>query len=483
MELHLNIVGNKDLSGQVFRQLSEAIRSGRLADGQRVPPTRLLAEQLGISRKPVAEAYQKLTYEKLLVGQAGRGTFVSAPQVLSGARPAEVKLVGHACLAKWDALDSPLRQPQQECRSPYEFIGGAPAPQHFPQDDWRRCVLYGLRQDTTERGRYAATEGVPALRDALARHAAFARGVNCSAAQLLVTNGAQQAFDLLARVLLEPGSCVAVEDPGYPVARLLFESHGARVAHVPVDAEGIVVERIPAEARLIYVTPAHQFPLGMPMSIARKQALLARARAIGAIIVEDDYDSEFRYEGRPADSLQSMDLHGVVAFVGTLSKVVLPNLRIGYVVAPDAILRALTIAKHLTDWHTATMVQHALARFIEDGSLLKHIRRGHDIYAGRREVLVRVFRAELAPWFELVPAVAGFHLAAFARKELDIALLIKLARRVGVGLYALSAFYCEATPRQGLFFGYGAIDTLDIAPALLRVRTILLAMDAGVAPA
>lgn len=483
MELHLNIVGNKDLSGQVFRQLSEAIRSGRLVDGQRVPPTRLLAAQLGISRKPVAEAYQKLAYEKLLVGQAGRGTFVSAPKILSSSRPAGAKLAGHACLAKWDKLDSPLREPQQESRSQYEFIGGAPAPQHFPQDDWRRCVLYGLRQDTSERGRYAATEGVPALRDALARHAAFARGVNCNASQLLVTNGAQQALDLLARILLEPGSCVAVEDPGYPVARLLFESHGARVAHIPVDAEGMMVERIPQEARLIYVTPAHQFPLGMPMSSTRKQALLDRAYAIGAIIIEDDYDSEFRYEGRPTDSLQSMDRHGVVAFVGTLSKVVLPKLRIGYVVAPDAILPALKIAKHLTDWHTATMVQHALARFIEDGSLLKHIRRGHDIYASRREVLVRVFRAELAPWFALVPAVAGFHLAAFARKDLDIGRLIQLARRDGVGLYSLSAFYCAATPRQGLFFGYGAIDTLDIEPALLRVRAILLAMDAGAQPA
>jgi GntR family transcriptional regulator/MocR family aminotransferase len=162
--------------------------------------------------------------------------------------------------------------------------------------------------------------------------------------------------------------------------------------------------------------------------------------------------------------------------------VVLPHLRIGYVIAPESILPALKIVKHLTDWHTATMVQHALARFIDDGSLLRHVRRGHDIYASRREVLVQVFRTTLVPWFELVPAVAGFHLAAIATKELDIELLIVLARRAGVGLYSLSPFYCEAAPRQGLLLGYGSIDTLDIEPALLRVRAILMAMDAGTQP-
>jgi GntR family transcriptional regulator / MocR family aminotransferase len=483
MELHLIIVGSKDLSGQVFRQLSEAIRSGRLADGQRLPPTRLLAAQLGISRKPVAEAYQRLGYEKLLVGQAGRGSFVSAPApaaTLAGRAPAAT-LAGHARLARWEALDSPLRAPKRDEDEGvrFDFIGGAPAAQHFPQDDWRRCILHGLRQEKAERGRYAPTEGVPALREALARHAAFARGVDCDAARLIVTNGAQQALDLLGRVLLEPGDCVALEDPGYPLARLLFQSQGARLAHVPVDAEGMVVERIPADARLIYVTPAHQFPLGMPMSEARKRALLARAREIGALIIEDDYDSEFRYEGRPADSLQSMDGDGVVAFVGTLSKVVLPQLRIGYLAAPAAILPALRVAKHLSDWHTATLVQHALARFIDDGSLLRHIRRGHEIYAGRRETLLRVFEAELAPWFELVPAVAGFHLAAIAREGLDVERLVGLARRAGVGLYSLAAFYREAPPRQGLLLGYGAIDTLDIAPALSRVREILAGMYAG----
>ena len=476
MELHLIIEGKRDLSEQIYRQLRDAIRSGRLTDGQQVPPSRLLAQQLGISRKPVADAYARLTFDSLLVGHSGRGTFIRARPVAQVQRPSNVTLNARGRLDQWAAFDSPLRQQVAMGRCQYEFAGGTPAPLHFPKDAWRSCVMYGLRQDGAGRGQYGATEGVASLRDSIASHAGFARGVRCAASQILITNGAQQALDLLGRITLEPGSYVAVEDPGYPPARHLFRSQGAKVIDVPVDAEGIVPEMIPAETRLIYVTPAHQFPLGMPMSHARKTALLARALDIGAIIIEDDYDSEFRYEGRPADSLQGMDQHGIVAFVSSFSKVMLPELRIGYVAAPDALLPALRVAKHLTDWHTPSLIQHALAKFIDDGDLARHIRRGHQIYASRRDALQHAFSTFLAPWFEQVPVTAGFHMAAFARSEIDIELLIRLARRSGVGLYSLAGFYHSAQPQPGLFIGYGNIDTLDIEPALLCVREILLQM-------
>ncbi|MES2257556.1 MAG: PLP-dependent aminotransferase family protein [Pseudomonadota bacterium] len=477
MELHIVIEGRKDLAGQLYRQLGDAIRSGRLAEGQQLPPSRLLAEQLGLSRKTVSEAYSRLTLDKLLVGRVGAGSFVQAPATPRAPRRAGDDLASADIVRKWDSMATPLRHPLPEGRSRYEFIGGYATPGHFPLDEWRRCVLHALRQDAALRGRYSQAEGVAALREAIARHIAFSRGVACSAANVVVTNGAQQALDLLGRVLLEPGCVVAVEDPGYPAARLLFASQGAAVVGVPLDDEGIVVERIPPGTRLIYVTPAHQFPLGMPMSVARRHALLARAREIGAIIIEDDYDSAFRYEGRPTDSLQSLDRHGRVAFVGTFSKVLLPELRIGYMVLPESILNAALTVKHLSDWHTSTMNQHALAKFIDDGYLLKHIRRCQAIYASRRERLQAIFAQELRPWFELVPATAGFHLAALCRKEIDIDLLLRLARRADVGLYALANFYYDQAPRQGLFLGYGAIETLDIAPALERVRDILLAMD------
>jgi GntR family transcriptional regulator/MocR family aminotransferase len=479
MELHIVIDGRKDLAGQLYRQLNDAIRSGRLAPGQQLPPTRLLAGQLGLSRKTVAEAYGRLTLDRLLVGRVGAGSFVQAPAARRAPSLGGAGLASAAIVRKWEGMATPLRHPMPEGRSRYEFIGGCATPGHFPMDEWRRCVMYALRQDAALRGRYADAEGLPVLRAAIARHIAFARGVVCTASNVVVTNGAQQALDLLGRVLLEPGCVVAVEDPGYPAARQLFASQGARIACIPVDAEGMLVDRIPDGTRLIYVTPAHEFPLGMPMSVARRGALLARARDIGAVIIEDDYDSEFRYEGRPTDSLQSMDQDGIVVFVGTFSKVMLPELRLGYMVLPEVLLNAVLTVKHLSDWHTGTMNQHALAKFIGDGYLQKHIRRCHAIYATRRERLQTLFATLLAPWFELVPATAGFHLAALCRRDLDIGLLLRLARRADVGLYALSGFYAEEPPRQGLFLGYGAIDTLDIEPALTRVRDILGEMDAA----
>jgi len=476
MELHIVIEGRKDLGGQLYRQLSDAIRSGRLADGQQLPPSRLLAEQLGLSRKTVSDVYTRLTQERLVVGQVGKGSFVSTPPELKPRRQQAGNLASAAIVAKWNAMVTPLREPFPDGRSRYEFVGGAITPALFPAEEWRRCVLHALRQESQGRGMYGQTQGLPQLREAIAHHAAFARGVVCSASQVVVTNGAQQGLDLLGRVLLEPGCVVAVEEPGYPAARMLFASQGAQVVGIGVDAEGMLADQIPSGTRLIYTTPAHQFPLGMPMSVARRRALLARALEIGAIIIEDDYDSEFRYEGRPADSLQSMDRHGIVAFLGTFSKVMLPELRLGYAILPEAILSAALTVKHLNDWHTATLHQHALAKFIADGYLSRHIRRCSAIYATRRERLQQLFATELAPWFELVPATAGFHLAALCKVELDLALLIRLARRAEVGLHPLSNFYMASAPRCGLFIGYGGIETLDIETALLRVRDILQQM-------
>jgi GntR family transcriptional regulator/MocR family aminotransferase len=477
MELHIVIEGTRDLGGQLYRQLSDAIRSGRLADGQQLPPSRLLAEQIGLSRKTVSEVYARLTQERLVIGQVGKGSFVSLPATTKPRRQTAQNLASAALVARWDAIPTPLRSPFPEGRSRYEFIGGCITPGHFPMEEWRRCMLHGLRQDARGGGMYGPTQGLPELRAAIAHHAAYSRGVVCSAANVVVTNGAQQALDLLGRVLLEPGCVVAVEEPGYPPARMLFASQGAQVLGIPVDDEGMLVEQIPAGTRLIYTTPAHQFPLGMPMSVARREALLARALEIGAIIIEDDYDSAFRYEGRPTDSLQSMDQHGIVAFVGTFSKVMSPELRLGYTVLPEAILNAVLTVKHLNDWHTASTPQHALAKFIADGCLARHIRRSSAVYATRRERLQALFADALAPWFELVPASAGFHVAALCRQPLDLNLLLRLARRAEVGLHSLANFHHGEITRPGLFLGYGGIETLDIDVALLRVRDILLQME------
>ncbi|WP_371367472.1 PLP-dependent aminotransferase family protein [Pseudomonas sp. QL9] len=473
MELHVVIEGDKDLTGQLYRQLRESIESGRLAAGTQLPPTRLLAEHLGLSRKTVAEAYAQLTYDNLLVGKVGVGTFVNAHSARQQHKRQPTELASARVLEHWRGISRALQHPALGVRLRYSFIGGATSPSHFPQDEWRRCVQYALRQSAQARGLYSQAEGLPALREAIARHATFSRGLRCSADDVVVCNGAQQALDLISRVLLEPGCCVAVEEPGYPPAYQLFASQGARVVGVPVDAEGLRVDAIPDDARLIYVTPSHQFPLGMPMSAARRQALLDRALELGAIVIEDDYDCEFRYEGRPNDTLHSLDRHGLVAYVGTFSKTLLPELRLGYAVLPPALLQAVGAARQLTDWHTSTLIQWALARFLQEGHLLKHIRRCHTIYASRRERLLQRFAGDLAPWFELVPAVAGFHLAVLARRPLNIPQLVELARKVDLDLLGLTPFFQQPPTRDGLLIGYGAIETLDIDPALDRLRDLL----------
>lgn len=473
MELHIVIHGRKDLANQVYEQLRESIESGRLAAGVQLPPSRLLAAQLGLSRKTISDTYSRLTYENYLVGKIGSGTFVNTLN-----KPAErsqhgTRLASQARVDSWQHLSLPLRHPTREGTLACDFIGGATAKTQFPHDDWRRCAQYALRQMGQARGFYSQPEGVPELRSAIAGHIAFARGVNCVADDVVVCNGAQQALDLIARVLVAPGCTVAMEDPGYTPARLLFAAQGANVASVPVDDEGIVVERIPEDSHVIYVTPSHQMPLGMPMTLARRQALLDKASRIGAIIIEDDYDSEFRYEGRPTDSLQSMDTFGVVAYVGTFSKTLLPELRLGYAVLPKAIREAVIKAKQLTDWHTSTLPQWALAKFISDGLLNKHIRRCHGIYAGRRERILARFANDLSPWMQVIPSTAGFHMAVMFKVAVDLPLLVSLARKVDIGFYPLTGFYHDIPSQDGLILGFGAVETLDIDPALDRLRDIL----------
>jgi GntR family transcriptional regulator/MocR family aminotransferase len=215
------------------------------------------------------------------------------------------------------------------------------------------------------------------------------------------------------------------------------------------------------------------------MSTARRQALLERAHAQGAIVIEDDYDSAFRYAGLPQDSLQQMDRTGCVAYVGTFSKVLMPEIRIGYLVAPPALLKAVTTAKHLTDWHNATLMQRALTHFIVDGALTRHIRRCHAVYGGRRERLLQRIGGDLAPWLEAIPTTVGFHLSAWLRHDTDVELLCRLARRVEVGIYSLSDFYAGPSQRKGLFFGFGAIDSIDIDAALDRLLRLFIEMEEG----
>ncbi|MDR0181896.1 PLP-dependent aminotransferase family protein [Lysobacter arvi] len=473
MELHVVIEGRRGLADQVHRQLREAIRSGRLAAGQQLPPSRLLAEQLGVSRKTVAQAYAKLTLDRLIVTRTGTGTFVASRAAGSSRPMASDDLAGRVVAQRWQTLQRPLQHPQPEALARYEFIAGASSRRLFPEAEWRQCALHALRRSAGQRGLYAAPEGLAELRDAISRHVGFSRGVDCSADDVLVTAGAQQALDLIARVLIEPGAVVAMEEPGYPLARQVFQAQRARVVSVPVDAEGIRVDAIPDGTRLIYTTPTHQFPLGMPMSMARRHALLARAHELGAIVIEDDYDSEFRYVAQAMEPLKTLDRAGLVAYIGTFSKSLSPDLRLGYAIAPSALYAALVNAKYLSDVHSPDLSQRALARFMSEGHLLRHVRRLHDAFHQRRDRLLARLSGDLSPWLEPLPAIAGYHLAVVFRRPIDTAQLCHRARRVDVGLYPLDDFHHERDGRAGLLIGFGAIEADDIDPALDRVREVL----------
>ncbi|MCX5506740.1 MULTISPECIES: PLP-dependent aminotransferase family protein [Pseudomonas] len=473
MELHIRLEGRKGLAEQLYRQLRAGIDSGHLAAGTQLPPTRLLAEQLGVSRKTVAEAYSRLTYDNLLSGVVGRGTFISPRHTLRQGDSEHIPLAAADTLERWRQRATVLAQRALDAPSRYDFIGGASSKSQFPYDQWRSCMNYALRRSQRHPERQFSAQGLPELREAITHHIAFTRGIQCAPSDVLVCNGAQQALDLIARVLVEPGCKVAMEDPGYPPARQLFQALGARMQSVPVDDQGLCVEQIEDGTRLIYVTPSHQFPLGMPMAAPRREALLARAAELGALIIEDDYDCEFRYQGPAAEALQRMDRHGLVAYVGTFSKTLLPELRLGYAVLPPAVLQAACVAKHLSDWHSPTLQQWALARFLAEGHLNKHIRRCHEVYSARRERILARLDGDLAPWFDAVPASAGFHLSALAKPGVDVELLISLARKVEVGLYSLAPFFSEAPVRPGLLLGFGAIELLDIDPALDRVADTL----------
>ncbi len=288
-----------------------------------------------------------------------------------------------------------------------------------------------------------------------------------------MTAGAQQAFDLLARVLLTSSRMVvALEDPGYPPARAAFAATGAKLIPVPVDAEGLIVERLPPQAKVIYVTPSHQFPLGASLSMRRRAALLEFAQARGAVIIEDDYDGEFRFGGRPLDALQTLDRADSVFYVGTFSKSVFPMIRLGYIVCPPWARGTLLTAKQFTDWHCAVLAQETLAAFISDGLLARHVRTMRQIYNDRRELLLQTLQQDFDRWLVPLPSSAGLHVTALAKGSFDANALSTRALEKGIRVTSLRGFHAGKPARQGLIFGYGAIDVAHIPEALKRLQSL-----------
>jgi GntR family transcriptional regulator / MocR family aminotransferase len=472
--------GSRLLLRDLHRQLRAAITDGRLRAGARLPSTRTLAATCGVSRNTAVAAYELLLSEGYVATRRGSGTRVA------DSLPRPPRLKGTAAAPLNDRRLNPVwrgrafpRMNQGGAVLPFSFQIGIPDPRSFPAEVWRRLSGRVLRTVRLQPAYPIDAQGQAPLRLEIARYVSYTRAVSCESDDVVVTAGAQQAFDLLARVLVTPGrTTAAVEDPGYPPLRGSFLAAGAKVSAVAVDAEGLVVELLPPQARVICVTPSHQFPLGRVMSARRRRELLDFAQTRRAVIIEDDYDGEFRFGDRPLDALQTLDRAASVFYVGTFSKSLLPGVRLAYIVAPPWARPALIAAKALADGHCCTLTQDTLAALIAEGHLARHVRKMQRIYAGRRDRLLEGLRSGCAEWLDPIPSAAGLHIAAVFKKAADEAALVAEARKLGVRVHPLGVHYMRRPVKRGLLFGYGAIDENDIAEGLSRLRRALRLVNA-----
>ncbi|MGB7680855.1 MAG: PLP-dependent aminotransferase family protein [Candidatus Acidiferrales bacterium] len=462
---------------QVYRGLRQAILSGTFRAGDCLPSTRDLAEELGISRTVVLLAYDQLLAEGFVAGRGGSGTYVS--EGLGGSRPRrlqnsaglQLSRYGSAAAAIAATVDFPGRR---SIPLRYDFAyGGRGDVETFPFEMWRRILLRHARKAPVRELDYGAAAGSLALREAISVHVRRSRAVLCDSSQVIVVNGSQQALDLVARVLIERGDPVAIEDPQYQGATEILRTVGARLLPVPVDRDGLNPGKLPKYARLAFVTPSHQFPTGAILPLARRLALLDWARRKDAVIVEDDYDGEFRYEGQPLESLQGLDTEGRVIYIGTFSRTVFSALRIGYLIAPKSLVPAFTSTKWLCDRHTATLEQETLAEFISTGMYERHLRRVRRRNTARREALLVAIRIHLGDRVEVSGDGAGAHIVLWPGKRVSENAVIERAASRGVGIYGISGYYLTRPSRTGLMLGYSHMREQEIQEGIRRLSEIL----------
>jgi len=452
--------------------LRQGILSGTFRAGDRLPSTRDLAEQLGISRTVVLRAYEQLLAEGFAGSRGGSGTYVF--EGLGGSRPKRLEkpanlrlsLYGSAAAGVAPIVDFPGRR---SVPLRYDFAYGRCDVATFPFEMWRRILLRHSRKAPVRELDYAAAGGSFALREAISVHLRRSRAVICDPSQVIVVNGSQQALDLVARVLIERGDPIAIENPQYQGAREVLRAAGARLQPVPVDREGLNPAKLPKNARIAFVTPSHQFPTGAILPLTRRLALLAWARSKDAIVVEDDYDGEFRYEGQPLESLQGLDGDGRVIYVGTFSRTVFPALRIGYLIAPKSLVPAFTSAKWLCDRHTATLEQQVLAEFITTGMYERHLRRVRRSNAARRHALLDAIHKYLGDCVEVTGDGAGAHVVLWPSKGISEEAVIHRAASRGVGIYGISRYFLTRPSRTGLMLGYSRMNEEEIQEGIRRL--------------
>lgn len=465
--LVLDVGAREPLHRQLRDQIRRAILEGRLRPGQRVPSTRGLAGSLGVARNTVASAYDQLTSEGYLVPSVGSGTQVSRTlpeRLLNAPRPGPPPAPAFgasdpsrlSARGREIAAFGRLRGP--DGGRPAPFRPHVPALDVFPREVWER--LTARRQKRLPRDLFARADslGYRPLREAVAGYLGASRGVRCTTDDIVITAGVQQGIDLIARLLIDPGDKVWLEEPGYLDVRPAFEMAGAEVISVPLDADGLDVsaaERSRPRPRLAYVSPSCQWPTGITMPLARRLELLSWADRSGAWVLEDDYAGEFRYGGRPLPALQGLDRSGRVIYTGTFSKVLFPSLRLGYLVAPPGLSEAFGAARWLADRHSPPLEQAVLADFIDGGHFARHIRQMRTLYAGRQGAVVDSAHAELSGAVDIPAAEAGMHLVARAVGASQEAIMAA-ASGVGVEYHPFSRYSVTSPPAPGLILGYAA---------------------------
>jgi GntR family transcriptional regulator / MocR family aminotransferase len=469
------------LHHQLYNGIRAAILAGQLAAHTRLPASRSLAQELGISRNTVMEAYAQLLSEGYIEGKIGSGTYVTHPLPdtvleLGGAGDAGHVKRARSPSQRGKLLASTPASISRDSGQLRAFRPGLPAFDTFPFDIWARLMARYWRQPPAELLSYGDPTGYPPLREAIAEYLLVARGVRCTPEQIVIVAGSQQGLDLAARVLLDPGDKVWMEDPGYMGARGALKSAGAELVPVPVDQEGLNISQAImrcATARLVYVTPSHQFPLGVTMSLSRRLALLDWAHHVGAWILEDDYDSEYRYTGRPLPALQGLDTENRTVYLGTLSKTLFPSLRLGYIVVPADLADAFTAAKALVDRHAPSVEQAVLATFITEGHFARHIRRTRILYAERQAALLEAAAREFDGQLDVKPAQAGMHLVGYLPEAADDQAVSRAAAVLGVEAPALFSYALAPLARGGLLLGYTAFTQPEIAQGVHRLAQAL----------
>jgi len=468
---------------RIYDLLRTQIADGTLALGARAPSTRALAAELGVSRTTVTAVYEQLAAEGFLVTSAGRAARVASTLAAAPAAAVGRSRRAVAPLSAFGRRVERMRLSALPADPPaaIDFLYGAIATRDFPALAWRRAYLAALLSPPS-RLYYAPAEGDATLRRALQGYLARARGLRCDAGQIVIVHGSQQAIDLCARVLLDPDDVFVFEDPGYLMARRCFEATGARLLPVPVDAQGLDTERLPrvGTVRLAYVTPSHQFPLGGTLPIARRQALLQWARRQRAWLVEDDYDGEFRYGQRPIDALQAIDTEGCVIYVGTFSKALSPQMRLGYLVLPPALVPAFRQAKRLTDRHAPLLEQRVLASLIDNGSYERHVRRIRRANERRRAALLDAITQHLPDATRVEGSAAGLHVVVWLPwlRAQDEPAVVEAARRRGVGVHPVSGLFAEPARRgrsrpAGLVVGYASLGIAEITTGIRGLAAAL----------